>query len=158
MHFTHTFNLQSFIDTFGSYLSAFVFGTFIGVERQLRQRTAGLRTHALVALGASAFVDLAEHIDGASSAVKVISYVVSGVGFLGAGVIMKDGGTISGLNTAATLWCSAAIGACAGADMIAEAGLLTGFILVANTLLRRVVRWIDQRTPSSTTSTDTDHE
>ncbi|MXV36268.1 MULTISPECIES: MgtC/SapB family protein [unclassified Saccharibacter] len=158
MHFTHTFDPQSFLDTFGSYFSAFTFGALIGVERQLRQRTAGLRTHALVALGASAFVDLAQHLGDANSAIRVISYVVSGVGFLGAGVIMKDGGTISGLNTAATLWCSAAIGACAGSDMIAEAALLTVFILLANTLLRYVVRWVNKHAPAASANAQDESE
>ncbi|MXV44217.1 MgtC/SapB family protein [Saccharibacter sp. 17.LH.SD] len=147
MHFLHTFDFQSFLDTFGSYLSAFIFGALIGAERQFRQRTAGLRTNALVALGASAFVDLAQRIDGSASSVRVIAYVVSGVGFLGAGVIMKDGPNVRGLNTAATLWCSAAIGACAGSDMIAEAGLLTFFILTANTVLRLAVKWINNHLP-----------
>ncbi|QDH16885.1 MgtC/SapB family protein [Swingsia samuiensis] len=154
MHFIKTFDLHSFTDTFLSYLSAFIFGTLIGAERQFRQRTAGLRTNALVALGASAFVDLAQRIDGNTSATRVISYVVSGVGFLGAGVIMKDGANIRGLNTAATLWCSAAIGACAGSDMIAEAALLTFFILFANTILRVFVKWIDKRLPEKTSSID----
>ncbi len=144
MHFITTFEPQSFRDTFISYLSAFVFGTLIGAERQYRQRTAGLRTNALVALGAAAFVDLAQHLAGSADAVRVIAYVVSGVGFLGAGVIMKDGANVRGLNTAATLWCSAAVGACAGTDMVAEAGLLTLFIIAGNTLLRPLVRAIDR--------------
>ncbi|WP_415515967.1 MgtC/SapB family protein, partial [Gluconobacter japonicus] len=64
-----------------------------------------------------------------------------------AGVIMKEGQNVRGLNTAATLWCSAAIGACTGCDMIAEAALLTAFILGANTVLRVLVKWIDRRLP-----------
>lgn len=144
MHFIATFDSQSFRDTFVSYLSAFVFGTLIGAERQYRQRTAGLRTNALVALGAAAFVDLAQHLAGSADAVRVIAYVVSGVGFLGAGVIMKDGANVRGLNTAATLWCSAAVGACAGTDMVAEAGMLTLFIIAGNTLLRPLVKAIDR--------------
>ncbi|GAN63741.1 MgtC/SapB transporter [Acetobacter indonesiensis NRIC 0313] len=154
MHFTQTFDAHSFLDTFGSYLSAFLFGTLIGAERQFRQRTAGLRTNALVAIGASAFVDLAERIGGDTSAIRVIAYVVSGVGFLGAGVIMKDGPNVRGLNTAATLWCSAAIGACTGCDMIAEAALLTVFILSANTILRVLVKWIDRRLPPQIDAVD----
>ena len=69
-------------------------------------------------------------------AARVISYVVSGVGFLGAGAIMREGGSIRGLNTAATLWGSAAIGACAGASLLLEAVAATAFVLAANTLLR----------------------
>jgi uncharacterized membrane protein YhiD involved in acid resistance len=85
----------------------------VGAERQWRQRAAGLRTNTLVCFGAAAFVDLGLTI--APGTTQVIACVVSGVGFLGAGAIMKDGGNVRGLNTAATLWCSAAVGACAGA-------------------------------------------
>jgi putative Mg2+ transporter-C (MgtC) family protein len=74
----------------------------------------------------------------------VIAYVVSGIGFLGAGVIMKQGMDVRGLNTAATLWASAAVGSCAGADMVAQAALLTAFILAGNTLLRPLVNAINR--------------
>ncbi|WP_240654893.1 MgtC/SapB family protein [Rhodovarius crocodyli] len=126
--------------------AAFILGALIGAERQYRQRTAGLRTTVLVAVGAAAFVDLAQRIAGTTEAVRVISYVVSGIGFLGAGVIMKDGPNVRGLNTAATLWCAAAVGACAGTDMLAEAALLTAFVLLGNTALRHLVNLIN-RTP-----------
>lgn len=124
MHFFHTFNAQSYFDTLFSYALALILGTLIGAERQYRQRTAGLRTNALVALGAAAFVDLAQKLGGNVEAIRVISYTVSGIGFLGAGVIMKEGMNVRGLNTAATLWCSAAVGSCAGTDMAAEAATL----------------------------------
>ncbi|WP_448953383.1 MgtC/SapB family protein [Labrys neptuniae] len=144
MRFVETFNLYPFLDTAVSLVSAFVFGTLIGAERQYRQRTAGLRTNVLVALGAAAFVDLAMRIEGSDGAVRVISYVVSGIGFLGAGVIMKEGMNVRGLNTAATLWCSAAVGACTGADMVAEGALLTLFVIAGNTLLRPLVNAINR--------------
>ncbi len=111
-----SFALAPFIDTVVSLLTAFVLGTLIGAERQYRQRTAGLRTNVLVAVGAAAFVDIGMRLNGAGSAAHVLAYVVSGVGFLGAGVIMKEGLNIRGLNTAATLWGSASVGATAGAD------------------------------------------
>jgi putative Mg2+ transporter-C (MgtC) family protein len=110
MRFLTTFQIADFADTLVSLFTAFVLGTLIGAERQYRQRTAGLRTNVLVAVGAAAFVDLAMHLDGADGAVRVIAYVVSGIGFLGAGVIMKQGMDVRGLNTAATLWASAAVG------------------------------------------------
>ncbi|UOF15294.1 MgtC/SapB family protein [Lysobacter capsici] len=144
MRFIQTFQLYPFLDTVISLLAAFVLGTAIGAERQYRQRTAGLRTNALVALGAAAFVDLGMRLAGSAEAVRVISYVVSGIGFLGAGVIMKEGMNVRGLNTAATLWCSAAVGACTGADMIAEGVLLTGFVIAGNTLLRPLVNAINR--------------
>ncbi|HEX4368056.1 MAG TPA: MgtC/SapB family protein [Rhodopila sp.] len=144
MRFLTTFQLYDFFDTLVSLTTAFVLGTLIGAERQYRQRTAGLRTNVLVAVGAAAFVDLAMHLDGAGGAVRVIAYVVSGIGFLGAGVIMKQGMDVRGLNTAATLWASAAVGSCAGADMIAQAAALTMFVLAGNTLLRPLVNAINR--------------
>src|SRR5204863_458541 len=122
----------------------FVLGTIIGAERQYRQRTAGLRTAVLVAVGASAFVDLGMRLTGPDGGVRTVAYVISGIGFLGAGVIMKEGMNVRGLNTAATLWCSAAVGAIAGSDMLAEATLLAGLVIVANTLLRPVVDAINR--------------
>jgi putative Mg2+ transporter-C (MgtC) family protein len=90
---------------------AFVLATAIGAERQYRQRSAGLRTNVLVAVGAASFVSLGLHLNGQAGASQIAAYVVSGIGFLGAGVIMKEGSHVWGLNTAATLWCSAAVGA-----------------------------------------------
>ena len=144
MRFLTTFQLADFADTLVSLITAFVLGTLIGAERQYRQRTAGLRTNVLVAVGAAAFVDLAMHLDGAEGAVRVISYVVSGIGFLGAGVIMKQGMDVRGLNTAATLWASAAVGSCAGGDMVAQAAALTFFVIAGNTLLRPLVNAINR--------------
>ncbi len=143
-HFIQAFDPAGFLNTLISYATAFVLGTAIGAERQFRQRTAGLRTNVLVAVGAAGFVDLAQTIAGDTEAVRVISYVVSGIGFLGAGVIMKEGLNVRGLNTAATLWCSAAVGACAGVDRLAEAVLLTVCVIAGNTLLRPLVKAIDR--------------
>lgn len=144
MRFLTTFHLWPFLDTVVSYLVAFLLGTLIGAERQYRQRTAGLRTNALVALGSAAFVDLGQRLGGDIESIRIIAYVVSGIGFLGAGVIMKEGMNVRGLNTAATLWCSAAVGAIAGSDMVAEAVLLTGFVILANTMLRPLVDAINR--------------
>ncbi len=144
MRFIETFHLIPFLDTVVSYVSAFVFGTLIGLERQFRQRNAGLRTNVLVAIGAAGFVDLAQGLTGDEGAVRVIAYVVSGIGFLGAGVIMKEGLNVRGLNTAATLWCSAAVGAYAGVDKIAEAALMTFFVIACNTMLRPLVSMINR--------------
>ena len=96
-------------------LAAIAMGATVGLERQWRQRMAGTRTNALVAAGAAAFVMCGLLLDNDPSARgRIVSYVVSGVGFLGAGVIFKDGANVRGLNTAATIWCSAAIGALSG--------------------------------------------
>src|SRR6202163_4439434 len=144
MRFLSTFQTYDFIDTLVSLATAFILGTLIGAERQYRQRSGGLRTNVLVALGAAAFVDIGMHVNGNAGATQIIAYVVSGVGFIGAGVIMKQGGNVWGLNTAATLWCSAAVRACAGADLAIEAILLTGLVLAGNTLLRPLVNAINR--------------
>lgn len=138
-------NMVSTLDSAVSLLGAFILGGLIGLERQYRQRTAGLRTNVLVAVGAAIFVDMANRLGGQSGAIHVVAYVVSGVGFLGAGVIMREEGNVRGINTAATLWGSAAVGACAGADLLVEAMLATAFVLCANTLLRPIVNRINRQ-------------
>lgn len=149
--FSTTFQTYDFLDTLVSLTAAFVLRTLIGAERQYRLRTAGLRTNVLVAVSAAAFVDLAMQLAGADGAVRVIAYVVSGIGFLGAGVIMKEGMNVRGLNTAATLWGSAAVGCCAGADMLAQAVTLTAFVLAETRCCGRwstpstAVRWTSGR-------------
>ena len=125
--------------------TAFFLGGLIGFERQWRQRTAGLRTNVLVAVGAAAFVDLGMRVAGSDGGVRVISYVVSGIGFLGAGVIMKEGAQVRGINTAATLWSSAAVGAFAGSGLFGEAVLVAAFVLAGNTLLRPIAGYIDRK-------------
>lgn len=114
---------------------AFLLGALIGVERQWRQRSAGLRTNTLVSLGAASFLLLAAEIAGDATG-RVASYIVSGIGFLGAGVIMKDGGAVQGLNTAATIWCSAAVGALCGVGLYPQATLLALAIISTHVLLR----------------------
>jgi putative Mg2+ transporter-C (MgtC) family protein len=142
-----------FMRTIASFALAFVLGTLIGAERQWRQRTAGLRTNVLVAVGAAAFTDLGIRLLGAEGATRIISYIVSGIGFLGAGVILKEGTQIRGLNTAATLWCSAAVGAFAGAALWSEATALSLFVVAGNTLLRPLVNYIS-RLPIDTQTTE----
>src|ERR1700684_4451398 len=117
--------------------AALVMGACVGLERQWRQRMAGTRTNALVAAGASAFVMCAFMVrDTSRSEAQIVSYVVSGVGFLGAGVIFKDAGGVRGLNTAATIWCSAAIGAICVLGNLIHALILAGAVLCANVVLR----------------------
>src|ERR1700733_14631856 len=144
---------NAFARTIASLATAFILATLIGAERQWRQRTAGLRTNVLVAVGAAAFVDLGLRVAGSDGGVRVISYVVSGIGFLGAGVIMKEGAQVRGINTAATLWASAAVGAFAGSAQYGEAALVAAFVLAGNTLLRPLANYVNRR-PMSHQSTE----
>ncbi|TVQ52581.1 MAG: MgtC/SapB family protein [Phycisphaerales bacterium] len=124
---------------------ALLFGAIIGVERQWRQRMAGLRTNTLVSTGAALFVSLAVMTDDELSPTRIAAQVVSGIGFLGAGVIFRQGATVRGLNTAATLWASAAVGVLAGSGLLVQAAIGTVAVLVANTLLRPIVRVINRQ-------------
>lgn len=121
-------------------------GALIGSERQIRQRMAGLRTNALVALGSAAFVIFSSLFPDEVSPTRVAAQIVSGIGFLGAGIIFRDGFTVYGLNTAATLWCSAGVGMMAGAGAWPFALLLTALVVFVNLGLRPLVKWIKRHT------------
>lgn len=121
-------------------------GALIGSERQVRQRMAGLRTNALVALSAAAFVVFSALYPNEVSPTRVAAQVVSGIGFLGAGIIFRHGFTIHGLNTAATLWCSAAVGMMAGTGAWYFAIMMTGFVIFVNLGLRPLVKWLKRTT------------
>ena len=126
-------------------LLALVLGSLIGAERQMRQRMAGLRTNALVAAGASLFVTVSEFYPDPQGHARIAAQVVSGIGFLGAGVIMREGLNVRGLNTAATLWCSAAIGVLAGSGFLLEGAIGAVAILSANVLLRGLGQLINRQ-------------
>jgi putative Mg2+ transporter-C (MgtC) family protein len=136
-----------------SLAMATIMGACIGFERQWRQRMAGLRTNTLVAIGAASFVIFSGLIPGEDSPTRVAAQVVSGIGFLGAGIIFREGMQVSGLNTAATLWCSAAVGLLAGSGHPLHAALATGFVVLVNLILRPLVRVIN-RQPIAQTETD----
>ena len=116
-------------------LICFILSILIGLERQLRHRMVGLRTNVLVCIGAFLFVYLSFGIN-VSDQTRIAAQVVSGIGFLGAGVILRDGSKIKGLNTAATLWCVAAIGTLCAAGLVIEATIGTIFVLLSNVILR----------------------
>ena len=127
-------------------ITALVCGAIIGSERQMRQRMAGLRTNALVALGAAGYVTFSALYPNEISQTRVAAQVVSGIGFLGAGIIFRDGFNVHGLNTAATLWCSAAVGLMAGAGALPLAALLTGLVVFVNLGLRPLVKFLKRKT------------
>jgi putative Mg2+ transporter-C (MgtC) family protein len=127
-------------------LLAFILGALIGLERQWQHKIAGIKTNALVAGGAALFILLSEKITGdPTSAGRIASTIVTGIGFLGAGVIMREGPTVSGINTSATIWCSGAIGSIAGMGYWYEGVIGTAFVLLAHILLRPLGNRIDKR-------------
>ena len=120
----------------------FVLSFLIGIERQYRRRVIGLRTTILVSLGAFLFVTFSFSVGGTDLS-RIASQVVTGIGFLGAGVILKDGQKIRGLTTAATLWCDAAIGTLCAGGAIPEAIIGTILILFSNIVLRYVNKMVN---------------
>jgi putative Mg2+ transporter-C (MgtC) family protein len=127
---------------------ALAFGGLIGLERQWRSRYVGLRTNTLLTMGTAAmmmFGLMLPYGHDASAIVHVIAGIITGIGFLGAGVIVKEGVTVKGFSTAATLWCSVAVGLFVGSGYFTAAAILTGFIILVNLLLRPVVHFINER-------------
>ena len=133
---------------------ALVGGILIGLERLARRRNAGLAVNTLVAVGACVYILVSEGVIYTSiqnggpvnnDNLRVLSQVVTGIGFLGAGVIMKDGFTIHGLNSAATIWCSAAVGCLCGYGMWRQAAIAVAVVVAVNWILRNVEQRIEDR-------------
>ena len=124
-------------------------GALIGFERQWHRRLAGLRTNALVAIGSAGFVITGALMTGESSPTRIAAQVASGIGFLGAGVILREGLSVRGLNTAATLWCSAAVGSLAGLGFNVAAVLTTAAVIITNLGLRPLGRYLDRKQATS---------
>jgi len=124
----------------------FLLSCSIGIERQYRRRLIGLRTTILVAIGAYMFVSMSFIVSGGNIDItRIAAGVVSGISFLGAGVIIKDGMKVQGLTTAATLWCDAAIGVLCASGAIFEASIGTLIILFVNLILRPFNHYIDKK-------------
>ncbi|MBI3796207.1 MAG: MgtC/SapB family protein [Deltaproteobacteria bacterium] len=107
---------------------AALLGAIIGWEREQHGREAGIRTYAAVSVGACVFGLISAHVEGAADPTRIAAQVVTGVGFLGAGVILRERGQITGLTTAATLWSTAALGLAIAYGMYVL-GTLTGLIV-----------------------------
>lgn len=122
---------------------SFILAFLIGFERQYRRRSVGFRTYALVSIGSFLFVTFSVQTNSGDFT-RIAAQVVSGMGFLGAGVILKDGSNIKGLNTAATLWCCAAIGVLCATGLLFEATIGTIFILFSNIILRFIGKKMDE--------------
>ncbi len=121
-------------------------GMLIGFERQWHHKSEGLRTNTLVTIGAAFYVLLALKISPENGDItRITGQVVTGVGFLGAGIIFREGTNIHGLTTATTVWCSAAIGCMAGAGYIIETFAATFTIIFINTLLMYLDTWLNNR-------------
>ena len=126
---------MNWMDFMMRILLAVLLGFLIGLERQITGHTAGIRINVLISMGSCLFL-MFPIITGSDEVYRIASYIVSGVGFLCSGVIFKDGGTVRGLNTAATLWCTAAIGVLASSGYFLLASAATGTLILSNLLFR----------------------
>jgi len=131
-------------------LIAVILGALIGLERKLNDHTAGIHTHALVSLGAALFILLGIKLAAPTETVRMASQVVMGVGFLAAALVMRDGIRVRGVNTAATIWCSCAVGAIAGAGLYELAAIGAIIITLTNFILHLVEHrsgWFKKSSP-----------
>lgn len=122
---------------------SFLIGTALGVEREYRTKAAGLRTMIVICLGSTIFTEISLSIGG-NSPDRIASMIITGIGFLGAGVIFKDGLTISGITTATTIWISAALGMAVGAGEYMIAVVSSVVVLIVLTLFERLKMWIGE--------------
>ncbi|OEG08494.1 hypothetical protein BCR25_13795 [Enterococcus termitis] len=129
----------------------------IGIERQWRKKLAGMRTMTLVTFGACLFVSLSTFIEQDSSPTRIAAQVVSGIGFLAGGVILRDGFSVTGINTAATLWCSATIGSLIGAGFTMAGMICAVVIMMVNILLRNLSYKLDGFVPQDLAHSESTH-
>lgn len=140
---------------------SFLLGAFIGFDREKHGRDAGIRTYAAVCIGATLFTAVASHlISDAAAASRVIANIVTGVGFLGAGIIYRNNsaGTSHGLTTAATVWCTAAVGVAVGLNMfiIAIVGAIALYFLLSLHHQHWYIRWKKKMINKHTENNSTD--
>ena len=124
-------------------LISFAVGTIIGLEREYRSKAAGLRTMIMICLGSTIFTQISIHLSHTSPD-RIASTIVTGVGFLGAGVIFKDGLSITGITTATTIWISAALGMAVGASEYFIATIGSGFVLIVLIIFEKLQVFIDR--------------
>lgn len=128
-------------------VTALAAGLLIGLERQWHHKSAGLRTNTLVSVGAAIFVLISILVTDQchGDVTRIIGQVVTGIGFLCAGIIFKEGLSVHGLTTAVTVWCCSAVGCLAAAGYFKETFIATGFIILVNLLLKPLDEWLTKR-------------
>jgi putative Mg2+ transporter-C (MgtC) family protein len=127
---------------------AILCGGAIGFERELSRKAAGLRTNVLICMGSALFMIVSRHISGGApytDPARLVAQVVTGIGFIGAGVILQARGSVTGLTTAATIFVVAAVGITIGEGMVGLALLSTALIIIVLVVLRRVERFVIKR-------------
>ena len=134
------------VDYVWRLLLATALGAAVGLEREYRQKPAGLRTNILIAVGSALFTLLSiEMTKGVGDTSRVAGQIVTGIGFLGGGAIVRSGDAIHGMTTAATIWVNAAIGVAAGMGQFALATVVTALTLVVLVVLPPIETYFEKR-------------
>src|SRR5262245_44900690 len=142
------------LEMIGRLLMSALLGTLVGIERQWRHKNAGLKTNALVSIGATAFGLIALGSFGpGGNPTQIAASVVTGIGFIGAGVIMHRGASVQGINTAATLWAAAGMGLAIGQGAYPLATYILGTVLIVQFFLKWATNYINRRSGLSAAST-----
>jgi putative Mg2+ transporter-C (MgtC) family protein len=139
------------VDFVWRLILAAAFGALLGLEREYRRKPAGLRTNILIAVGSALFTILSMVMttNGAGDPSRVAGQIVTGIGFLGGGAIMRYRDTVHGMTTAATIWVNAAIGVAAGAGQLAIASFATALTLAVLIVLPPLENYFDRRAGSA---------
>lgn len=142
------------VNFWSAVLLSLALGSIIGIERQWHRRLVDLKTNALVSLGACLFMLVTKSDQGYTDSVRMAAQIVVGVGFIGGGLLFRDGSQTKGINTAATMWCCAAVGVMCGLDRWIEATMASLVIVTANTLLRHMAQYLNLKMGIADSLTD----
>src|SRR5690554_3102687 len=147
------------IDFIIRLLAATAAGAAVGLEREINNKSAGLRTNTLVAIGAAIYVLISLELlnEGEGDASRIVGQIITGIGFLGAGVILHRGPSVHGLTTAATIWCSAALGCLAALAMYWQLIIAALLVLMVNLAFKLTDRWFAGKQVKSKDSDDKNH-
>ena len=137
-------NIQDYLEQAAQVSVAFVLGAILGVEREFRSKPAGFRTMILISVGSCLYTILSKDLGGGVSSDRIASNIVTGIGFIGAGVIFKEGVSVNGLTTAALIWITAALGMAIGNHNYPVAFVVTIIVVLALFVLEPVQRFINR--------------
>lgn len=137
-------NIQIYLEQAAQVSVAFVLGAILGIEREFRSKPAGFRTMILISVGSCLYTILSKDLGGGISSDRVASNIVTGIGFIGAGVIFKEGVSVNGLTTAALIWITAALGMAIGNHNYPVAFVVTLIVVMALFVLEPVQRFINR--------------
>lgn len=140
-------------------LAATAAGAAVGLEREINNKSAGLRTNTLVSIGAAIYVLISLELlnEGEGDASRIVGQIITGIGFLGAGVILHRGPSVHGLTTAATIWCSAALGCLAALAMYWQLIIAALLVLMVNLAFKLTDKWFTGKQVKKKESGDKNH-